>query len=255
LRKEILWGIPCIILTALLLLPMLLPPVSWPVLVRDSLVSWGYRDTGAPNLVAAVYLGYRAYDTLGELVVLLAALSTAMGLIRGTEKTAPISADIPTQPAGTLRNRKMHTDIIDMTAGKLSPMVLLFGCYLMAYGYESPGGGFQGGVVLASGIIFIALGRREGGAGFLGNAALGWVEMISFLLILLLCLAGPLRRGLILENPVPGEWGLNPAAYIIAFNIVIGLKVGSGIAMTCLLMLERSYAPPPGLKDGGSPHD
>ncbi|GHV38874.1 hypothetical protein AGMMS49546_09990 [Spirochaetia bacterium] len=244
MKKEILWGVPCIILTALLLLPMLLPPVSWPVLVRDTLVSRGYTDTGAPNLVAAVYLGYRAFDTLGELVVLLAALSTAMGLIR--EKG---SAD-PALPGGTTarHGRKRHTDIIDMTAGKLSPMVLLFGCYLMTYGYQSPGGGFQGGVVLASGIIFIALGRRDGGVGLLdarrlalGKAGLGWIEMICFLLILLLCLAGPLRGKLILENPVSAGGSLNPVSYIIAFNMIIGLKVGSGIAMTCLLMLERSY--------------
>jgi multicomponent Na+:H+ antiporter subunit B len=191
--------------------------------------------------VAAVYLGYRAYDTLGELVVLLASLSAAIGLIKGqgAEKKAG-------EGRGPLR--RAHTDIIDLTAGKLSPIVLLFGCYLMFYGHESPGGGFQGGVVLASGIIFIALGRREGGVGrldsrrsSLGSHILGKVEMAGFFLILFLCLAGPLGGYAVLENPVGNSPVLSPAAYIIAFNMVIGLKVASGIAMTCLLLMEKSY--------------
>ena len=52
----------------------------------------------------------------------------------------------------------MHkTDILDVMARKLAPFILLFGCYLVAYGHLSPGGGFQGGVVLASGIILLLL--------------------------------------------------------------------------------------------------
>jgi multicomponent Na+:H+ antiporter subunit B len=234
-KRELAVGIICIILTALVLFPMLLPGISWPVLVRDTLIR--DNNTGAPNLVAAVYLGYRAYDTLGELTVLLASLAAAVGFIRigGTLKKS----------GGERPLRRVHTDIIDLTAGKLAPMVLLFGCYLMFFGHQSPGGGFQGGVVLASGIIFIALGRREDAGrldsrrSLLGSFMLGRVEMVSFFGILLLCLSGPLAGYAILENPVQGA-SLDPAVYIIAFNMVIGLKVGSGIAVSCLLLLERS---------------
>ena len=35
----------------------------------------GYEETGAVNLVTAIYLGYRAFDTLGETVVLLLSIS------------------------------------------------------------------------------------------------------------------------------------------------------------------------------------
>jgi len=39
----------------------------------------GVRETGAINLVSSIYLGYRAFDTLGETVVLLlAVLGTAI---------------------------------------------------------------------------------------------------------------------------------------------------------------------------------
>lgn len=35
----------------------------------------GVRETGAINLVSSIYLSYRAFDTLGETIVLLLAVS------------------------------------------------------------------------------------------------------------------------------------------------------------------------------------
>jgi len=43
--------------------------------IRDYIVENGSRETGALNLVTAIYLGYRAFDTLGETIVLLLAVS------------------------------------------------------------------------------------------------------------------------------------------------------------------------------------
>ena len=51
-------------------------PESTPI--RDYLVVNASRETGALNLVTAIYLGYRAYDTLGETIVLLLAVSGVM---------------------------------------------------------------------------------------------------------------------------------------------------------------------------------
>lgn len=43
--------------------------------IRDYILQEGTEDTGALNLVTAIYLGYRAFDTLGETIVLLLAVS------------------------------------------------------------------------------------------------------------------------------------------------------------------------------------
>ncbi len=43
--------------------------------VRAYVVEHGEEQTGAANLVTSVYLGYRAFDTLGETIVLLLAVS------------------------------------------------------------------------------------------------------------------------------------------------------------------------------------
>ncbi len=42
---------------------------------RRYVVEYGVEETGAVNLVTAIYLGYRVFDTLGETVVLLLAVT------------------------------------------------------------------------------------------------------------------------------------------------------------------------------------
>lgn len=42
--------------------------------VSDHYIRWGVAQTGAVNLVTAIYLNYRVYDTLGEAIVLFTAL-------------------------------------------------------------------------------------------------------------------------------------------------------------------------------------
>ena len=47
----------------------------------------GLRETGASNIVTAVLLDYRAYDTLGEATVLFAAILGALAILRGRTRT------------------------------------------------------------------------------------------------------------------------------------------------------------------------
>jgi multisubunit Na+/H+ antiporter MnhB subunit len=46
----------------------------------------GLRDTGAGNIVTAVILDYRGYDTLGEATVLFTSVLGAMALLRRRPK-------------------------------------------------------------------------------------------------------------------------------------------------------------------------
>ncbi len=49
--------------------------------VRAYVVEHGLEQTGAANLVTSIYLGYRAFDTLGETIVLLLAVSGVILLV------------------------------------------------------------------------------------------------------------------------------------------------------------------------------
>ncbi|MDD4457744.1 MAG: MnhB domain-containing protein, partial [Syntrophotalea acetylenica] len=56
------------------------------------------------------------------------------------------------------RDRLAGEDLIVRTAVRLLvPFIQLFGLYVIVHGHYSPGGGFQGGVILGSSFILLAL--------------------------------------------------------------------------------------------------
>ena len=136
----------------------------------------------------------------------------------------------------------MHkTDILDVVARKLAPFILLFGCYLITYGHFSPGGGFQGGVVLASGIILLLLSKGVVSVQELFPArAINLVEIFGFLGFLAIGLTGFFFKGDFLDNIFPVETvdEVPHAGFIFLLNLIIGLKVGAGITLLCYYLLK-----------------
>ena len=47
--------------------------------------------------------------------------------------------------------------VLDAAARLLAPFMWLFATYVLIHGHDSPGGGFQGGVILAASIILLRL--------------------------------------------------------------------------------------------------
>ena len=134
-----------------------------------------------------------------------------------------------------------RSQIVTMVSRKLVPFILLFGLYLISYGHLSPGGGFQGGVVLASGIILLFLSH-----GFtlvqrnFSERRLNLTELLMVFLFFLLGLAGLSLGKYFLGNILPlGEAGEIPSAgFILLLNMIIGLKVGTGITLICLYLFR-----------------
>ena len=134
-----------------------------------------------------------------------------------------------------------RSQIVTMVSRKLVPYVLLFGLYLISYGHLSPGGGFQGGVVLASGIILlflshgVALAQRS-----FPEKRLSLMELVMIFLFLLLGLIGLVTGRSFLGNILPlGKAGEVPSAgFILLLNLIIGLKVGAGITIICFYLFR-----------------
>ncbi len=132
------------------------------------------------------------------------------------------------------------TDIIDVIARKLSPYIFLFGFYLVAFGHRTPGGGFQGGVVMASGVILLALGRDPGVAmTAFPPARLSFAETASYIMLIALGLAGVAAGGYFLENVLPGGFVIPRVGFVFALNIVIGIKVGAGVSLIALHLFRE----------------
>jgi len=92
------------------------------------------------NLVTAVVVSYRGLDTLGEVTILFL--------------TAAIIAFFLKKQSGK-REVRENSEIFT-TAGKvLFPLMIMLGVYIFINGHLTPGGGFQGGAVIASAVILI----------------------------------------------------------------------------------------------------
>ena len=97
-------------------------------------------QAGVGNPVTAVLLNFRAWDTLLESIVLLAALIGLWMMARDEDWDAPLGLRYHARPSGVLAS-----------FGRILPPIgLIFGVYLVWAGAESTGGAFQGGTVLAA---------------------------------------------------------------------------------------------------------
>jgi len=118
--------------------------------LSDYYLEESYEETSVPNIVTSVLADYRGYDTMFETVVIFCAGITVLIVLRRTHRRrAKVISPRPERPGA---------DIILQTAARLLvPMMQLFALYVVAHGHHSPGGGFQGGVILGSSLILLAL--------------------------------------------------------------------------------------------------
>jgi len=56
------------------------------------------------------------------------------------------------------QTRYRASSIVRVICRLVAPFAQIFGLYVIMHGHSSPGGGFQGGVILASSFILLALG-------------------------------------------------------------------------------------------------
>ena len=127
---------------------------SHPLPYGDAINAAAPPERHVTNMVSAVNFDYRGFDTLGEEFMLLCAVTGVTVLLRG-----PRGEGRSAKP-GRMGNRPVlsRTDAV-MLAGRIGGgVLLLFGLYVALHAMTTPGGGFQGGVILASGALLIFLG-------------------------------------------------------------------------------------------------
>lgn len=110
-----------------------------------------------PNVVTAVLGSFRGYDTLGEVFVVLAACIGVLFILG----TAPPSHRAP-KDSGEIGLR--HHIVPQVVGRLLIPFIVLFGLYVQFHGEYGPGGGFQAGAIIATGLILHALLEGESAA-------------------------------------------------------------------------------------------
>jgi multicomponent Na+:H+ antiporter subunit B len=195
-------------------------------------------DLGAANLVTAVVVTYRGLDTLGEVTVLFAATAGVGFLLRKRSK-APgeeVEEQVAAQPVSTEESEDDSTrtgktspfsELLSTGAVVLFPLIMMFGAYIFIHGHLTPGGGFQGGVVIASGFALLLAANASR---TLSHGVLLVVESLSGAAYVVLGLLGlVLAAGFLDTTFLPlGSLGqvFSAGAIPIIYSFV-GLKVGS----------------------------
>ena len=115
------------------------------------------RDTHVPNLVTSVLADYRGFDTLLETIVVFIACIGIYSILR--IETAKSKTDEPEEDTATAPPSYDPSDslIVRQASRFMVPFMQLFALYVIAHGHYSPGGGFQGGVILGASLILLAI--------------------------------------------------------------------------------------------------
>lgn len=169
----------------------------------DALVAADLDRSGVTNPVTAVLLNFRAFDTLLEIVVLLAALVAA--ILIGARQTYRIESLGPLLPP---------------FARVIVPLSILIAAFLLWLGSSRPGGAFQAGAVLAGGLSVLLMGQlyrpRPSQA-----TALRWLANVG-----LIVFAGASVATLVLSGGLIAFPAEQAIVWIVAIEAALTVSIG-----------------------------
>lgn len=195
--------------------------------VSQYYITKGPTELGAANVVTSVVVTYRGLDTLGEVTILFAAAAVVGLLMHLSRNSNPVRTD--------------GSELLKTASGILFPLVVLFGVYVFLNGHLTPGGGFQGGAIIASGMMLLVLARPNHVFGHNFVVALEALSGLSYVALATLGLT--LSVNGFLDNRVLelGTYGaLFSAGLIPIIYSVIGLKVGAELSGVVLNLKGES---------------
>lgn len=193
------------------------------------------------NVVSSVNFDQRGFDTLGEESILLASVLSVAVLLRPAEDETEQSQLSPGR-------------ILDLTAVGgyiLLPVTLVIGFDVVAHGHLTPGGGFQGGVVVGTGMHLLYVAGRYGTLRrAYREGAFEWGEAVGAAAFACLGIAALIVSGAFLANVVPtGTLGqLFSGGTVPLLNGVVGIEVASGTMVLLAKFLEQAIL----IRRGGS---
>lgn len=174
-----------------------------------------YAETGAKNAVAGIYLNYRMFDTLFEALMLMVSVMEVINVSWANkhEEVYRFQTDF--------FHYKNNSELINRMVGIVYPFVVLIGLYVILNGHVSPGGGFQGGTILATALItrYLVYPNFD-----INLDVIEKIEKIIFVFILIV----PVTY--VFMELFPTNDFLNET-YMTTMNTLIGFKVFCGLSI------------------------
>ena len=187
--------------------------------ISQHFASKGAEEVGAANIVTAIVVTYRGFDTLGEVTILFLTASIIAFFLKLKDEENEIKI------------KNSDTSELLVTASQiLIPIIFLFGIYVFMNGHLTPGGGFQGGAIIATGVALMILANPNIQ---INQHVIHWVESVSGVSFVIVGILGIVLAGGFLDNRIMGlgEFGtLFSAGAIPIIYSFVGLKVGAEIS-------------------------
>ena len=200
-------------------------------------------DTEVPNMVTAVLADYRGFDTMFETVVVFIAGIAVLAILGGAGKR---------RASKRVHEVEAEPDlIVTNTARLIVPVIQIFAFYVLAHGHVSPGGGFQGGVVMGASFILIGLSwdletalarfsiQRCMAVAALGIVIYGGIGLLSMFL------GGEFLDYAELENILP------VSREMARYHAMLGVEIGVGFTVTAIMFALYANLSTSGRLKGG----
>ena len=154
----------------------------------------------------------------------------------------------------------MTIGLIGRSAGRLLvPFIFIFGFYIVVHGHLTPGGGFQGGAVIATGValILVCYYYRECMERVIPVKSFKLIESAGLMLFICTALAGLVAASGFLFNWLNASgglfghavaYGINPgdlytAGIIPVLNFAIGIEVFGALSAVLMFMFAGLKEP------------
>jgi multicomponent Na+:H+ antiporter subunit B len=198
-----------------------------------------FAERNITDAVTAVNFDYRGFDTIGEEFILFVSVLGAIVLLHiAAERKGKLLPDAaePWRELGASDATRLW--VLVMVAPKIT-----FGIYVVAHGQLTPGGGFQGGVIIASAALMLYVGEHfsyfrdllsarsmevaeaAGAAAFVVVGMLAWLKGFPYLTNFL---------------PLGKANELTSGGTIPLISLAIGLEVAAGFTLLLYAFLQET---------------
>ncbi|HEY1519898.1 MAG TPA: MnhB domain-containing protein [Solirubrobacteraceae bacterium] len=199
----------------------------------------GVTERHATDLVTALNFDFRAFDTLGEEFILFASVLGVVLILRQLRG----ERERPNQEETDEHHLAGASEALRALALVLVPSLLALGVYIVVHGQITPGGGFQGGVVLATGPLAVFLAGRYLRMRIIAPHTVVEIgDAVGAMGYGLVGLAGLVFAGIFFKNflplGIPGH--LLSAGQIDVASVAVGLEVSGAFLVAWSEFLDQA---------------
>jgi multicomponent Na+:H+ antiporter subunit B len=201
----------------------------------------GVTERHATDLVTALNFDIRAFDTLGEEFILFASVLGVVLILRQMRG----EQERPTQHEGEEHTFAGASEALRALSLGVIPALLAIGVYIVVHGQLTPGGGFQGGVILAAGPLAVFLAGRYLRMKIIAPHTLVEIgEAVGAAGYVLVGLGGLIFTGIFLKNFLPlGATGhLLSGGQLALASVAVGLEVSGAFVIAFSEFLDQAIA-------------